>query len=303
CGFLSANALQNLQNIRTVLDACGEDVLDLTNAVGYEVIFDKALVMPYTSAYNISNNRMQKEAVMRLEEKKPACILIAPGITFDEAPLSLRCIFLYQKILQMGYRPFRYENVIYMLRADLENPVPGSQDGQEAFAQAMHKTDLGYLPAIWGSSMAEPGIADVLSRQDISCRIEQADTGVRILFDSPISHEAFDMLRLNLENKGAGEAVLEQAVEDGASAEEETELTMTILTEKDGEPAAGEGSEDPETEENEGVRWKWKLSEQMLLPLSASPRFSNESRIRGFEIKGDFALGSAEFYRLEMNIQ
>ncbi|MCR5281996.1 MAG: hypothetical protein K6E18_01385, partial [Lachnospiraceae bacterium] len=46
CGFLSANALQNLQNIRTVLDACGEDVLDLTNAVGYEVIFDKALVMP-----------------------------------------------------------------------------------------------------------------------------------------------------------------------------------------------------------------------------------------------------------------
>ncbi len=301
-GFLSANALQNLQNIKTVMDGCGEEVLDLTNAVAYEVIFDKALVMPYTSAYNISNNRMQKNAIALLEEKKPGYILIAPGITFDEAPMSLRCIFLYQKIRRMGYRPYKYENVIYMVRSDLENPVPGSEDGQEAFAQAMHKTDLGFLPSVWGSSMAEPGIAQMLSYKELSYRLEKTDTGIRILFDSPVSPEAFDMLRLNRKAETPKE---QGAAEQMADAEEkEQELTMTILTEEKDGGALQEEKTEPETEtENEGIKWKWKAGEKMLLPLCTSPYYTDAQGILGFEIEGPVEMESAEFYGLQMQEQ
>lgn len=73
-GFIQASTLNSLKNIQRVLDveAGEEGYLDLTNKISHYVIFDKESVLPFTSAYNISNKKMQEKAIALVEQKKTA---------------------------------------------------------------------------------------------------------------------------------------------------------------------------------------------------------------------------------------
>ena len=116
-GFIRGNTLQNLQNLKYVLDAELTDdrkYLDLTNAIADYIFFDAQMVLPYTSGYNISNERMQNKAIDLLRKNPPGLVMLAPFIRFDEASISLRSPLLYEYLCDAGYEPYVYQNVIYL---------------------------------------------------------------------------------------------------------------------------------------------------------------------------------------------
>lgn len=152
-GFIQGSTLNSLKNVRTVVDAeaSGESYLDLTNKISHYVILEKESVLPFTSAYNISNRKMQEKAIALVKEKRPRLILISPLIRFDLAPLSLRSMDFYTALIEMGYEPYIYEDVVYML--DGEPVLSEASDGRRSLGLICHKEYLGMLPYIWGASV------------------------------------------------------------------------------------------------------------------------------------------------------
>lgn len=152
-GFIQGLTLNSLKNIQFILkqEEAEESFLDLTNKISHTVIFDLKMDYPYTSAYNISNDIMQKKAIELIQDKRPKLILLAPYIRFDEAPISLRSPELYQKILQMGYQPYIYEDVVYLL--DGVSKCDVAEDGKRKLGMLNHRTDMGMLPYLWGTAL------------------------------------------------------------------------------------------------------------------------------------------------------
>ena len=212
CGFARTTTLNSLKNINHVLEATvGEkgEYLDLTNSISNYVIFDHETVSSYTSAYNISNDQMQKNAIAELKKNEPELILIAPFIMFDEAPLSIRSNDLYEYILNQGYRPYQYQDVIYMQKCD--NEVADGTDGSESFAELMHKSDFGALPAAWGT--VDANLEEVSAKRTEEPVItEEGEYGVRIHFDEPVAAADVKYVRIDLVGNygGIGSEVKEQ---------------------------------------------------------------------------------------------
>lgn len=152
-GFIQAGTLNSLKNIQKVLEVeAGEDsYLDLTNKISHYVILGRESVLSFTSAYNISNSKMQEKAIALVEKERPRLILIAPLIQFDLAPVSLRSMEFYTALIRMGYEPYIYEDVVYLL--DGEPLLAEAEGGRRSLGLYYHKEYLGMLPYIWGNSM------------------------------------------------------------------------------------------------------------------------------------------------------
>ena len=253
-GFISANALTNLQNISHVVTSQKGSWLDLTSAPAYEVILDLPLCLPYTSAYNISNELMQDKAISLLSDNLPEGLLLTPEIEFDEAPFSYRCYKLYRYLMQMGYVPYHYENVLYMLRSDVANAVPGAETADREFADAMHKTDQGFLPAIWGGSAGNKSGWGNLESIETGYEISPCEDGVRVVFDSPVDGSVPDMIGFSL-----------------VGITEDKELHMVIET------LEGVG-------EAEKYDWKWIPAKDTLLPVGTCPYFRGQKQITALKI-------------------
>ena len=268
-GFVPANALQNLKNIAHVVETWQGSWLDLTSAPAYEVILAQPLRLPYTSAYNISNDVMQEKAIGLLAKDLPDALLLSPQITFDEAPFSYRCFRLYRYLMRQGYVPYRYENVLYMLREGVENTVPGSETGDEMFAAEMSKKEQGMLPAIWGSSVEKNGFFDGMEETEIPCRIEDTENGCRIVFEDAVDGAGIDMLGLTMLACGENE-----------------ELQMRVEAAKD-------------DEEKEPFCWEWTASEHCLIPVGASPNFTQSHRIKALQLTTSADIAEVRFFRLK----
>ena len=157
-GFIQGNTLNSLKNIKAVLDAelTDESYMDLTNKISHYVIMDKESVLPFTSAYNISNAKMQKKAIELVKEEQPRLIMIAPLIQFDLAPVSLRSMEFYESLMEMGYKPYVYQDVVYLLNGESTfAEAAGEAIGQKSLGDYCHKEYLGALPYIWGMNWEE----------------------------------------------------------------------------------------------------------------------------------------------------
>ncbi|MCR5419085.1 MAG: hypothetical protein K6E84_09245 [Lachnospiraceae bacterium] len=284
-GFISANALENLKNINHVIGSQGCEWLDLTTAVAYQGIFKAPMQLPYTSAYNISNRRMQEKAVSLLGEKSPDMILISPGIEFDEAPLSYRCLYLYQWILDQGYIPYCYQNVIYLLKSGVENKVEGSREGTKEFADAMHKKNQGMLPVTWARSIDSEGFADSLEETKAEYATSVSDEGdLTVTFKDPVDPEDADFVLLtDEESETAPEAVAAivdtSEIEEGA-AKDGYELILLS------DPGQESGSDGEGALTGDEISWRFDKGEKMLLPLCTSPYYTQNGKISGFVIRG-----------------
>lgn len=287
-GFISGNALNSLKNINTVLDGTiGTDgaYVDLTNAVANYVIFDKESPLPYTSGYNISNELMQEKAVRLLKETEPDLILAAPYIQFDGVTLSLRSGKLYDYIMEAGYVPYMYENVIYLLK-DSE-PVDGSVDGGNAFAELMHKESLQYLPAVWGNS----GLSGQLSGADI--RFSQSDSpdgGTEFTFEEPVDGSDISYIGIHVD----GETGLLEKLQ------KYDRLAKGVDMSADGEVLDVDASHIEHLtfafESNVGGTPQTKYftaylyGDEYLIPVKSSPYWSMEKKLEGFRV---YVQGSA----------
>lgn len=270
-GFVQGNTLNSLQNVKQVLSQQlgeGQTCLDITNEIANEVIFDRDNFWVYTSAYNISNDRMQKKAVQYLADHLPDMILAAPAIVFDEAPFSFRSPILYQYLMRQGYRAYKYENVIYLLRG--ENKVAGAVEDEQAFAQLMHREKLGQMPRVWGGAAAFDLSEDEKETQsaqldtvDIACQVTATQEGFSVRFERPVQGSEVSLLLMQLPAEAVKEAAQERGRDRSAAGADGTEgVLVTASWETD---LAQQGSA--------AYEFYVKDTAHYVIPLGMSPYF------------------------------
>lgn len=257
-GFIQGNTLASLQNVNAVVraaEADGKTILDLTNAVANAVLLDMPLYLPYSSAYNISNTVMQEKAIAILEERLPDIILAAPEIRFDDAPFSYRSGKLYRYLMGQAYVPYKYENVIYLVRG--ENPLPDAKADREAFAQLMHKKDLAYLPAVWGSSIDT--VEGTLTELPIKAETVATENGYEVVFEQAVPGSKLGMI----------------GISGLRSVEKEEEVRVQVNVKS---ALAADGT----------VPFEFALKgERYLIPVGTSPYIIWEEEIVSVEITSD----------------
>ena len=265
-GFVQGNTLAGLQNVQCLLRAAkdkGKTVFDATNAVANAVIFDMPLYLPYSSAYNISNEVMQDNAIALLKEHLPDVILMAPEIRFDDAPFSYRSRKLYQFLMNQEYVPYKYENVIYLVRG--ENPLVEGMENREAFAAHMHKKDIGYLPAVWANS--NPDLVASLMPMDMETDVFLTEEGYRVSLKNPVSGKEISAIAIS---------GLKQKKEEKSGAErEKAEVTVTMEMESG---VSLDGT----------VQFDFGLhGDTYLIPVDTSPYVTWQDSISYFDLKSD----------------
>ncbi len=277
-GFISGNALNSLKNINYVLDEVLEDettYFDLSNQVANYFVFDKEMATKYTSVYNISNDKMQTMAVNQLSKELPSLILLSPDIRFDEVTVSIRSMKLYQYLMAQGYKPYQYENVVYLL-LDETKKAEGSSDGTSAFAQIMHKTELHWLPMIWADAK-EVNMLTICKPEFVL--INQKD-GYRIAFKDPSNIKEIMFLELavgGIEEEPTEESTAEYAEE---STEESTEESAEDITATLSFTSNIDG-----TERQTSFVFNLKTEhEQYLIPVGTSPYWTDTENISEVQI-------------------
>lgn len=264
-GFISANTLQNLQNIQTVLSQQlkeGETMLDLTNAVANEVLFRQEMLLPYTSGYNISNEKMQQAAIEQLQDKLPDMILLAPYIKFDDASLSYRSMLLYHYLLQQGYTPCKYENVIYMVKN--ENRVADSKEDELAFAQLMHKVQNGLLPAVWAQNFEKSSTYNYVQGEGEISLLQTEDANQLLAHSDALELSNIDFILLKVEKPI-----------ESIEAENEPNTDAEGQIEKQQKPKLSVVWESRLTEEPIKISFEAR-GEKFLVPVGLSPYWTNE---------------------------
>ena len=156
-------------------------------------------------------------------------------------------------ILYDFHFPYKYENVIYLVRG--ENPLPDAHRDDEAFAQLMHKKNLAYLPAVWGSNAED--MSQPLTQLSVNAEAVTTEKGFRIVFDEPVSGEELGMIGFN-----------------GLHAEEE-EVSVTMMMESELSP---DGT----------VAFEFCLKgDSYLIPVCTSPYVSQQEKIDYVELTSD----------------
>lgn len=276
-GFIQGNTFNSLRNVQTVVnaEAFGESYLDLTNKISHYVILDKESVLPFTSAYNISNEKMQDKAISLIETERPRLILISPLIQFDLAPLSLRSMKFYTALTEMGYEPYVYEDVVYLL--DGEPALLEAAEGKRSLGLTCHKEYLGMLPYIWGTSMEEDKENMGLQRVAADYEILPAAEG-----------ESIEGIRICTEEV-SGMEISYVAVSVPAEKAEE-QWALSFRSDVDGQDHSFSmlsGILADQTEANGDIVY--------LIPVGSSP-FWQYSRLTGFEVRGIREISDIKFY-------
>lgn len=274
-GFVLGNTLVSLQNIQKVLKAElteGRTCFDITNGIAHAVIFDLPSYLPFTSVYNISNAALQNKAISLLESKLPDILLAAPCIQFDEAPFSFRSMELYRYLMKQGYVPYKYENVIYLVRG--ESYMKESGQDWEAWAQLMHKTSLSGLPAVWGANMENIRNGEAWKKNELNAKILPTETGFEVIFAEPVNGKEIDMLLL----RGIVCEEIPEGQKVGVSRDKEKkpEISMWLKSDISSEGVA----------EYRFSVWQGK-EQPYILPVCNSPYFTGENAIEKLSFEWD----------------
>lgn len=203
-GFIRGSTLNSLKNVKCVLDAetKGEAYLDLTNKISHYVILDKEAELPFTSAYNISNRKMQEKAIAMIKENPPELVLLSPLIQFDSCPVGLRSMALYTELIRMDYQPYAYGDAVYLLH--VASKMKEAADGRRSLGLLTHKEYLGMLPYIWGSSMEEKEDSFGLEKVDAAYEIASDEQDVSLIkLRQPLAGRYVSYIRLVLDKEQA----------------------------------------------------------------------------------------------------
>lgn len=267
-GFIRGNTLQNLQNLKYVFESetgNKSEYLDLTNAVANYVFLDGEMVLPYTSGYNISNERMQRAAIEQLESTQVDFVILAPYIRFDEATFSLRSPLLYEYLYKAGYQPYVYENVIYMKRGG--SVLFEKSNGFTDFANLMHKEALQMLPAVWGESDGGKALEELA----IATERKVGEQKVTWFLQEEQKGEEIDFVKITIPEG--------RETESGAGKNGETEWYFSFDGDQHRFTFYGEGN-------------------VFLIPVYSSPFWKNQTCIDSFCV-GTKAEGDERFHRIE----
>lgn len=266
-GFIQGSTLNSLKNVQTVLnrETEGNRYLDLTNKISHYVIFNKESQLPFTSAYNISNRKMQEKAIALVKEETPELILISPLIQFDLAPVSLRSMEFYTTLIKMGYQPYVYEDVVYLKKGDAV--LEEAMDGRRNLGLICHKDYLGMLPFLWGNSMEN-------NREELGLVLKET------AYECFESKEEGNVLNIRLDEsvKGTEISYIEFIIEADQIEEEQWDFSFSSQVDGQSHGFLILGGKDTGNK-NEGDVIAY------LIPVGSSP-FWQFSDIKQFRLRG-----------------
>lgn len=171
-------------------------VFNGTTHIGLTVMMDQKLATKYTSLYNISNARMQENALEQLKENPPKLVLLQNGVLIDEMTTSMRCFPIYTWLLEEGYVPYTYGGLLFMTK---ESTVPeGAQRNWQRFFSAMTPDDLRLLPKVWANAEAADDLVHCTASATPS-RIEALGVTAycTLEFSEPLQGKECDFIALN----------------------------------------------------------------------------------------------------------
>jgi hypothetical protein len=124
--------------------------LDLSERVAYHAIFDKKNPVPYYGIYMTLNHEMQINYLDAFKNNPPEIIHISPHNFHDMGTPAFRAYPVFRYIIEQGYSPYKYNNVMFLLSKD--SPERGFYEKADVeYTNLMHMKNIGYLPILWGS--------------------------------------------------------------------------------------------------------------------------------------------------------
>lgn len=264
---------------------CGEtyQFVDMTNQLAHYHILDKKMILPFSSVYNISNEVMQEKAIEVLDQLRPEVLAVAPEWKNDSGALSVRNYHLYQWLMQNEYVPCKYHSVLFLTNSrEIQDQY---ESAYEEFADCMHIEDLKRLPIVWADrNIRERNIrkakvdAQIIDTNSVmlsedTYEITDGETYFFYSFSKPVSGKEIDFLRIYLDIEGE-----EKPEYQGA---------LYFMEADDGV--------------KEGKYFKYKGTEEVLIPLSTSPYWSYSEKNQSIMVNlaGDQLIGK----RISMKIQ
>jgi hypothetical protein len=156
--LISPEQTAELTELKRALDGWlrpGETFLDLTNHSGYYYYFNLPVPSLYSATYVACNSRMQGRMLATLDANPPPVVLVAPAITHDGGPASLRSYHLYRAYVQR-YVPVRRGRFTFLVAPD-RVPEEANQDRAgrvQLLTEVFRTRDLHSIAAAWGRSWA-----------------------------------------------------------------------------------------------------------------------------------------------------
>lgn len=175
-----------------------DSVFNCTTHIGLTVMMDQKLATKYTSLYNISNHRMQENALKQLKADPPKLVLLQHGTLIDEMTTSMRCFPIYEWLLEEGYLPYTYGTLLFMTKED-DLPEDAFLNWQRFFT-CMTPEDLQLLPKVWANAEE----ADSLESLSVSAQLTKSvDLGssayCTLTFSDEIVGDQCDFLALSVD--------------------------------------------------------------------------------------------------------
>ena len=144
--------IRELKAALSVLLKPGETYLDLTNTSAYYYYLGLPVPVLYASNYTAPAGAMQNRMLDRLDDALPPVVLIAPVITHDGGPASLRSYRLYRECV-LRYTAVRHGRFTFLVDPS-RVPDASSRGGDEqcALLEPIAASMLAKIPASWGRS-------------------------------------------------------------------------------------------------------------------------------------------------------
>lgn len=148
--YMSTGGLEYINGANDIVELAEarDEVLDLSNMVSITSILDLDLITPYTSAYNMYNETMQKDVLEILEQKQPKVVLLSPYFS-DGRPLVTRNYWIIRWLQEKEYEPYIYQGNLFLARKDVK--VDWAEDGYSEYNDLLTANILEMLPYYWGS--------------------------------------------------------------------------------------------------------------------------------------------------------
>lgn len=149
-GYITEGGLEYINGVSDIVKyaEAQSEVLDLSNMVSITSILDLDLITPYTSAYNMYNETIQKNVLEILEKKQPKIVLLSPYFS-DGRPIVTRNYWLIRWLQENSYKPYIYQGNLFLARKDME--IDWAEKGYSEYNELMTAKVLDMLPYYWGS--------------------------------------------------------------------------------------------------------------------------------------------------------
>jgi hypothetical protein len=258
--------VKHLVDINNVLDGA-ESFLDLTNNIAYDAIFGKKTPVPYSSIYNVYSRPMHYKYIGKIFSNPPELVLISPNIGTDGGSAAFRAYPVYRWLLQQGYEPFKYNDIVFLLsKNSFKRNLYEKADAE--LAVVMHKKDIGFLPVLWGSEK-------ILGKRVVDGNIYPDIAGKHQIEESWITgNDSFIIYELKMPLRGIENDFIKVSLRSGYDLKNED--FFQIFWSDEGE----------EFSEEKSFVFKG-YNGDLLIPVGTSPYWSQSNNIKN--IRFDFS--------------